>query len=200
MFTGIVTAVGRVAARLESDGVLRLVIEAAYDDLAVGESIAVNGACLTIAEAAAGRFRVDVVGTTLGRTTFGRLAHGAPVNLERAMAAGDRFGGHIVQGHVDGVAEVIAAEATGAAEAAAQRMLRLRVPAEVAETTIPLGSIAVDGVSLTVNAMPEPDVIEVSVIPHTLERTTLGTLASGDRVHVEADVIGKYLRTFSRRG
>lgn len=101
------TAVGRVAARLESDGVLGLVIEAPYDDLAVGESIAVNGACLTIAEAAAGRFRVDVVGTTLGRTTLGRLAHGAPVNLERAMAAGDRFGGHIVQGHVDGVGEVI---------------------------------------------------------------------------------------------
>lgn len=194
MFTGIVTRVGTVAARLDAGETLGLVIEAPYPDLTVGESIAVNGACLTVVETGEGQFRVDVVGATRGRTTLGELDHGDQVNLERAMAVGDRFGGHIVQGHVDGVGTVIAA---GEAEEGAR--LRVRVPPEVAATTIPRGSIALDGVGLTVQAMPEPDVVEVALIPHTMANTTLGRLAPGDRVQVEADVIGKYVRKMTER-
>lgn len=190
MFTGIVTAVGAIVARSEAADRLGLVIEAPYHDLVVGESVAVNGACLTVVEAADGRFRVDVVGTTQARTTLAGLEHGARVNLERALAAGDRFGGHIVQGHVDGIGEVVSVEDGRDGPA----RVRIRVPPGVARTTIPLGSIAVDGVSLTVNAMPDPDIVEVSLIPHTMAGTTLGALKPGDRVQIEADVIGKYVK------
>lgn len=200
MFTGIVTAVGKVAARLATGDTLGVVIEAPYRDLAPGESIAVNGACLTVVEVADGRFRVDVIEATQHRTTLGALSQGDRVNLERAMAVGDRFGGHIMQGHVDGVGEVIDVRGAEGAGGAAQRLVRIRVPAEVAETTIALGSIAVDGVSLTVNAMPEPDVAEVALIPHTVENTTLGDLVPGDRVQLEADVIGKYVRKATKGG
>lgn len=182
-------AVGRVKAAARRGGNIELTISAPYGDLKDGESVSVNGACLTVVEAGGGRFRVQAVATTQKRTLFGDLKAGDPVNLERALKAGDRLGGHIVQGHVDGVATVTAVK--GSKDA---RVLDLRVPAEVSETAVLHGSITVQGVSLTVNALPKPGVVQISLIPYTLDHTTLGGLKSGDKVHVEADVIGKHVK------
>jgi riboflavin synthase len=132
-----------------------------------------------------------VVPTTLERTRLGELRPGDRVNLERAARVGDALGGHLVQGHVDGLALV-----TGVAEQEGARLVDLRVPEPVARSTIPLGSVTVDGVSLTVNAILAEGIIQVALIPYTLAHTTLGELAVGNRVHVEGDVIGKYVRTF----
>jgi len=158
-----------------------------------GESIAVNGACLTVERVVKGGFEVHVVETTEGRTLFAEYGPGRRVNLERAVRAADRLGGHIVQGHVDGVADVVRVVQQGDAW-----VYDLRVPRSVREVSIPHGSIAVDGVSLTVNDLPGPDLVQVSLIPFTREHTTLGTLRAGDRVHVEADVLGKYVRQLCR--
>jgi riboflavin synthase len=203
MFTGIVSAVGRVDAVARNGGSakrgegrgLTLTIRAPYKGLKRGESIAVSGACLTIERVVKGGFRVHVVETTEGRTLFGEYAPGRRVNLERAVRAADRLGGHIVQGHVDGVAEVVRAMQQGDAW-----VYDLRVPRAVRAVSIPQGSIAVDGVSLTINALPagEADLVQISVIPFTREATTLGTLRVGDRVHVEGDVLGKYVRQLCR--
>lgn len=192
MFTGIVTAVGSVAKAV-LDGGLTLTIRASYKGLRKGESVAVNGACLTVERVVNGGFTVHAVETTLGRTLLGEYAAGRPVNLERALRVTDRFGGHFVQGHVDGVATVERKAKQGDAVA-----LDLRVPREVAEVTILHGSIAVDGVSLTVNALPGPGLVQVALVPFTRARTTLGRLAAGDRVHVETDVLGKYVRQLCR--
>ncbi|HXE59006.1 MAG TPA: riboflavin synthase [Gemmatimonadales bacterium] len=189
MFTGIVTAVGEVRRVERDDSGLALEIAAPYRGIARGESVAVDGACLTVERKTTGGFRVHVVRTSLDRTTFGRYAAGRRVNLERALRVGDRLGGHLVQGHVDGVGTVLA---VGDREDA--RLLDLRVPADVARVSIPLGSITVDGVSLTVNAMPAPDIIQVALIPFTLAHTTLGERRAGDAVHLEGDTIGKYVR------
>src|SRR5881296_2970943 len=201
MFTGIVSAIGRVEVVSRNGGTgrgrgkgeredgLALTIRAPYKGLKRGESIAVSGACLTVARVVKGGFQVHVIDTTAGRTLFGEYASGRRVNLERAVRAADRLGGHLVQGHVDGVAAVVRAERRGDAW-----LYDLRVPPEVAQVAMPLGSITVDGVSLTINDLPEPAVVQVSLIPSTRERTTLGTLRVGDRVHVEGDVIGKYVR------
>ncbi len=194
MFTGIVTAVGRVAAAAPADGGLELAIDAPYDDLALGESIAVDGACLTVTALTAGGFRVHVVRTSLDRTRFGELAAGDRVNLERALRAGDRLGGHLVQGHVDGLGVVEAVR-----DRADARLLDLRVPPAVADVTSPLGSVTVDGVSLTVNALPERDLIQVSLIPFTLQHTTRGSRRPGDRVHLEGDTLGKYVKALTGR-
>jgi riboflavin synthase len=189
MFTGIVTAMGTVA-KIERDGErFALTIEAPFPDLEVGESIAINGACMTIVERDPGRFKIEAVVTTRGRTRFGDFRVGERVNLERAMSAGDRFGGHVVLGHVDGVGEVV--EVTSKEDAV---LIDIAVPPEVRELCIPYGSIAVDGVSMTVNALPAPGVVQLSVIPFTRENTTLGIVEPGDGVHLEADVIGKYVR------
>jgi riboflavin synthase len=188
MFTGIVDAVGRVEAVSQNGGrVLR--IRAPYRGLRKGESIAVNGACLTIERVVKGGFTVHAVETTLGRTLVGEWSKGCRVNLERAVRAGDRLGGHFVQGHVDGVATVARVAEQGDA-----LLLDLRVPPEVAQVTILHGAIALDGVSLTVNALPSAGVVQVSLVPFTRAHTTLGRVARGDRVHVEADVLGKYVR------
>ena len=194
MFTGIVTAVGRVLAVTPGDGGLDVAIDAPYEDVELGESIAVDGACLTVVAVEGTRFHVHVVRTSLDRTRFAELSAGDAVNLERALRAGDRLGGHIVQGHVDGVGVI---EAVGAREDA--RLLDIRVPPAVADVTISLGSVTVDGVSLTVNALPERDLIQVSLIPFTLQQTTLGTRRPGDRVHLEGDTIGKYVKALTRR-
>ena len=191
MFTGIVTAIGTIDKAEQRGGALRLWIAAPYVDLTLGESVAVDGACLTVEEIDQARFAVQVVATSLGRTTFGELAVGRRVNLERALAVGERLGGHLVSGHVDGVAEVTRVE-----QVADGTLIELSLPAEVAEVTIPLGSLTVNGVSLTVNALPSPASAEVSLIPHTLAVTTLGALRVGDQVHVEGDMIGKYVRQF----
>src|SRR6267143_529936 len=192
MFTGIVDALGRIDAVHVNDGV-ELRVKASYKGVKKGESIAVNGACLTVAKVLKGGFTVHAVQTTLGRTLIGEWKKGRSVNLERALRAGDRFGGHFVQGHVDGVGTV-----ERVAEADDALLLDIRVPAEVAETTIPHGAITVEGVSLTVNALPSAGVVQVSLVPFTREHTTLGTLARGNRVHVEADVLGKYVRQLCR--
>jgi riboflavin synthase len=196
MFTGLVTATGTIRAARAADGGRSLVIRAPWRGLALGESIAVDGACLTVARRLRGAFAVQVVGTSLPRTNFEEYRTGRRVNLERALRAGDRLGGHLVQGHVDGVGRIRRIRDEGDA-----RLLDISVPAEVARGTVPLGSIAVDGVSLTVNALSRRGVIQVSLIPYTLQHTTLGDRRVGDRVHLEGDTIGKYVAAWlSRRG
>lgn len=189
MFTGIVTARGRVVRVERQPDRLRVSIQAPYRDLVPGESVAVNGACLTVVEVAGECFQVEVVATTRDRTRLGEFVAGDEVNLERALAVGDRLGGHFVQGHVDGLGRVVAVRDREDA-----RLVDLEVPPEVAEVTVLHGSIAVDGVSLTVNAIPEPGRVQVALIPYTRERTTLGRLQPGDRVHLEGDLIGKFVR------
>jgi len=199
MFTGIVSAIGRVEAVSpnggsgQGDGGRVVRIRAPYRGLKKGESIAVNGACLTVEKVMKGGFTVHAVQTTLGRTLIGDWQKGRAVNLERALRAADLLGGHIVQGHVDGVGTVERVVAQGDA-----LLLDVRLPPEIAETTILHGSITVDGVSLTVNALPRELVMQVSLVPFTREHTTLGTLEQGDQVHVEADVLGKYVRQLCR--
>lgn len=194
MFTGIITAMGRVSAIEPRDGGIDLFITAPYSDLTPGESIAVDGACLTVERVSAGAFSAHAIPTTLERTRFGTLSVGAHVNLERALQVGDRLGGHLVQGHVDGVGTV--AEVT---DSEGVRLLDLMVPAEVAAVTVPLGSITVDGVSLTVNRLELPDRLQVALIPFTLQHTTLRERRAGDQVHLEGDTIGKYVRELMAR-
>ena len=199
MFTGIVDAVGRVAKATRETGNgkraegLALTIQSPYRGVKKGESIAVNGACLTVEKVVKGTFTVHAIATTLGRTLIGDWRKGQPVNLERALRAGDRLGGHFVQGHVDGVGTVERVTEQGDAV-----LIDIRVPPEVRETTVLHGAITVDGVSLTVNALPGDEVIQVSLVPFTREHTTLGKIAVGDRVHIEADVLGKYVRQLCR--
>ncbi|MEA2724711.1 MAG: riboflavin synthase [Gemmatimonadales bacterium] len=188
MFTGIVTGIGTVRQAVTRAGGLEITIESPYRDLEPGESVAVDGACLTVESALPGAFSVHVVRTTLDRTRFGEYATGRRVNLERALKVGDRLSGHLVQAHVDGVGRVELVTQRDDA-----RLLDLRVPDDVAQLTVRLGSITVDGVSLTVNAKPGWDVIQISLIPFTLQHTTLGERLVGDRVHLEADTIGKYV-------
>jgi riboflavin synthase len=192
MFTGIVDAVGRVESVALNNGV-ELRVKASYKGVKKGESIAVNGACLTVERVVKGGFTVHAVATTLDRTLIGEWRKGQSVNLERALRAGDRLGGHFVQGHVDGVGTVVRVGEAGDAS-----LVDIRVPREVEETTVLHGAITVDGVSLTVNALPRAGVVQVSLVPFTREHTTLGQLKSGDRVHVEADVLGKYVRQLCR--
>jgi riboflavin synthase len=188
MFTGIVTGIGTVVDAQASAAGLDMVIESPYRDLEPGESVALDGACLTVESATPRTFRVHVVPTTLGRTHFSEYPRGRRVNLERALQVGDRLGGHLVQGHVDAVGTV-----DRVIESADTRLVDLRVPAELARISIPLGSVTVDGVSLTVNAKPAPEIIQISLIPFTLQQTTLGERKKGDRVHLEGDTIAKYV-------
>jgi len=193
MFTGIITAVGEVTDRALRDGGLELTVATPWSDLALGESVAVDGACLTVQTIGRTAFTCHIIRTSLERTNLGTYDVGRKVNLERGLLAGDRLGGHLVQGHVDGVGTVERVGDHGDA-----RLLDLRVPPEVARVSVPLGSVTVDGVSLTVNAVPSAGVIQVSLIPFTLQHTTLGERRAGDRVHLEADTIGKYVAELLR--
>jgi riboflavin synthase len=192
MFTGIVDSLGRIDSVALNNGA-ELRIKAPYRGLKKGESVAVNGACLTVERVVKGGFTVHAVETTLGRTLIGEWKKGRSVNLERALKVSDRLGGHFVQGHVDGLGSVERVVSQGDA-----LLVDIWMPAEVAETTVLHGSITVDGVSLTVNALPRPGVMQVSLVPFTRTHTTLGRLAAGDRVHIEADVLGKYVRQLCR--
>lgn len=201
MFTGLVAKAGTLAAVRRAgdtndtrDLGARLEIRARFEDgpLALGESIAVNGACLTVDAIApdGGGFEVDASAETLARTTLGALEVGSPVHLERALRAADRMGGHIVTGHVDGVGTLAERRPVGDAV-----WMSFRVPSELAKFIAEKGSIAVDGVSLTVNAVLG-DRFEVTIIPHTLEKTTFGAIAPGSRVNLEVDLIARYVARF----
>jgi riboflavin synthase len=189
VFTGIVSELGEVeSVETGADGGRIRIRASLASELAAGDSVAVNGACLTATTAGPERFEADVMRQTLGLTTLGDLAPSSAVNLELPLRASDRIGGHIVQGHVDGTATVAGSEEDGFA-----RRLRLQLADELLDYVVERGSIAVEGVSLTVADLGE-DWIEVSLIPETLERTTLGALEPGDRVNVECDLIARYLR------
>ncbi len=187
MFTGLIAEIGRVAAIERSEAGARLRIEADLAaDLASGDSVAVSGVCLTAVDPGAGGFVADVMNQTLALSNLGELEPGAEVNLEPALRAGDPLGGHIVQGHVDGTAAVAEARADGIA-----RRVRFALPAELARYVIAQGSIALDGVSLTVATIDGYEA-EVALIPETLERTTLAAAAPGRRLNVEIDLIARY--------
>jgi riboflavin synthase len=200
VFTGIVTHVGRVAAATRGPGgALALVVapDVPFQGLALGASVAVDGVCLTVVDQAEGRLAFDVVPETLRRTTLGSFRAGRRVNLERALRVGDELGGHWVQGHVDGTAELTHIERRGD-----EVRLRLRLPPELAGALLPKGSVTLDGVSLTVGEV-EPDAagaaFTVYLIPHTLAVTTLGERRPGDRLNVEADVLGRWLTALAAR-
>ncbi len=191
MFTGLVEACGLVREIVPDGDAVRLVVDASSlpgdEPPEIGESIAVNGCCLTVV-AFDGPLRTFEAGDeTLAKTNLGKLSAGDPVNLERALAANARLGGHIVQGHVDGVGHVDRIDEKGD-----WIDMWFRVPAELASTMVPKGSVTVDGVSLTLVNV-EPERFSIALIPHTLEVTTLGRRAVGDAVNVETDVIGKYI-------
>ena len=189
MFTGLVEAVGTIDSVADTDARREFHIRSPWSDLRDGESVAINGACLTVRSTHGDRFVVAAIVTTLERTTIGAWAAGTRVNLERAMKVGDRLGGHIVQGHVDGVGTV-----RGVTRQESALLADIDVPPEIARLLVPHGSITVDGVSLTVNNLPAPGILQVALIEFTERHTTLGALRSGDRVHLEADVIGKYVQ------
>jgi riboflavin synthase len=191
MFTGIVEGTGTVAALAAAADArgARLEVEASWlaGQLAVGESVAVNGCCVTVAEPAAAGFAADLVAETLRRTALGGLRAGARVNLERPMPLGGRLGGHLVQGHVDGVTRVLDRTPVGEGEE-----VRIELPADLERYVVEKGSIAVDGVSLTVAGVG-PGWFAVALVPHTLEVTTLGERRPGDPVQLEVDVVAKYV-------
>jgi riboflavin synthase len=188
MFTGIITDVGRVRS-IETNGDTRLVIETAYDtrEIDIGASIACAGPCLTVTDKGEGWFAVDASAETLSKTTLGDWAEGTRVNLERALKVGDEMGGHIVTGHVDGIAVVISVTPEGDS----QRFV-LEAPKEYARYVAPKGSVTLDGVSLTVNEV-DGNQFGVNIIPHTQAATTFGDLKPGDRVNFEIDVLARYV-------
>ncbi len=189
MFTGIVEELGRVAAIEPQPDAIRITIEGplAVSDANRGDSISVNGVCLTAIELEGDTFTADVMRETLNRTALGSLNVGDPVNLERAMNAATRFGGHVVQGHGDGVGEIISREPSDNWE-----WVRVEIPVELSKYVVLKGSITIDGVSLTVNELSDT-FVGVSLIPETLRLTTLGSKRVGDKVNIEVDVMAKHI-------
>jgi riboflavin synthase len=189
MFTGIIEELGTVASVEVLEDSIRLGIKGSLvrEDLAQGESVSVNGVCLTAAEVTPGGFIADVMLETLNRSSLSGIAEGERVNLERAMSGAGRFGGHVVQGHVDGVAEIISREPSANWE-----VVKVRIPSELTKYVVHKGSITFDGVSLTVNDI-SGDVVSLSLIPETLRLTTLGTKQVGDKLNVEADILAKHI-------
>ncbi|MEO5902664.1 MAG: riboflavin synthase [Gemmatimonadaceae bacterium] len=183
-----IDSVGEVTVVKQTRAGVEVTVGCRYHDLVEGESIAINGACLTVREFGDGWFSVGAVITTTGRTTVGDWKPGRRVNIERAMRADTRFGGHIVQGHVDAVATVTSATQIGDAF-----LIDIELPRGLSGTLILHGSVTIDGVSLTVNQL-KGDKLQVSIIDYTFRHTTLGALKAGDQVHVETDVIGKYVQ------
>jgi riboflavin synthase len=193
MFTGIVAELGEVAGIEHQGDAARLTIRGDTEGVTAGESIAVKGVCLTVTGVLDGTFTADVMGETLDRTSLGALTPGAPVNLERSVRLADRLGGHLVQGHVDATGTI-----ASRSPAAHWDQVRITLPASISRYVVHKGSICVDGVSLTVSALgpgtgPQDSWFEVSLIPETLKRTTLGTRQPGETVNLEVDVIAKYV-------
>ena len=195
MFTGIVREVGRVAS--VAGGELGVRLEVAASDtargVAVGDSVSISGVCLTVVDVADGRMAFDAVPETLARSSLGGLEAGSRVNLEPALRAGEPLGGHYVQGHVDGVGVVRAVEAEGDG-----RRISIDAPVELMRYVVEKGSVAVEGTSLTVASL-DGRRFAVALIPHTLNATTLGSLAAGDRVNLEVDVLAKYVERLLAR-
>ncbi len=194
MFTGIVQAVGKVESLESRPGGARLVLEVPEGftaRLESGDSIAVDGACLTVVNTNLTTVTFDLLLSTLGRTIASGYREGSQVNLETGVRAGDKMDGHIVQGHVDGIGHLISPRDEGGS-----LFLTFQIPPEVQAATILYGSIALNGVSLTVNELEDPDGVGVAIIPHTRDHTNLGSLIPGDRVNVEGDLIGKYVGRF----
>ena len=192
MFTGIVEELGEVVGLQHSGDMARLTVRGptVTADVSHGDSIAVNGVCLTVTGLGPGEFAADVIGETLKHSTIGSLAAGQAVNLERALRADGRLGGHIVQGHVDGTGAIVSRQ-----PGADWEVVRISVPSELARYVVHKGSVAVDGISLTVSGLSDagPPWFEVSLIPETLQRTTLGFRPPGAEVNLEADLIAKYV-------
>jgi len=195
MFTGIIEEQGTVTRVAPAGDGVRLTVRAplAVSDAAQGDSIAISGVCLTVTDQGPDWFTADVMRQTLDMTTLGALGEGTPVNVERAMAAHGRLGGHIVQGHVDGTGELLEVR-----PGAQWRVLRISLPASLAPLVVDKGSITVDGVSLTVSAVSDADAaepwFEVSLIPETLEVTTLGARVPGERVNLETDILARHVQ------
>ncbi|MEJ2540999.1 MAG: riboflavin synthase [Gemmatimonadota bacterium] len=192
MFTGIVEAMGRVDTVEDREGLRRMTIScgaALLESVTPGDSIAVDGACLTPVVVESDRFTVELVASTLSRTVAGAYTAGHLVNLERAMRLDGRLDGHLVQGHVDGIGTLESITSQGET-----RFLDFRIPDPVWALTILHGSITLNGISLTVNALTSPDRCQVAIIPHTWEKTNLSALRVGDGVNVEGDLMGKYVR------
>lgn len=189
MFTGIVAEVGRVIRCEQTDRGRRLMIQAPgiTEDLEVGDSVAVNGICLTAVEVDSPRFQMEAVSETLARTNLGDARDGSSVNLERPVRLGGRLDGHVVQGHVDGVGVVLDIQAEGES-----RRVVLSVPEELERYLVYKGSVAVDGVALTVTAVAKRS-FEVALIPHTLASTTLGSWKVGNKANIEVDILAKYV-------
>ena len=189
MFTGIIEELGTVASVEVLPDSIRLGIKGdlVSQDLSQGESISVNGVCLTAAEITSDGFVADVMLETLNRTSLSGISKGENVNLERAMSGAGRFGGHVVQGHVDGVAEIVSREPSANWE-----VVKVKIPAELSKYVVHKGSITFDGVSLTVNDISD-NTVSLSLIPETLRLTTLGTKQVGDKLNVEADILAKHI-------
>jgi riboflavin synthase len=189
MFTGIIEELGTVASVEVLPDSIRLGIKGdlVSQDLAQGESISVNGVCLTAAEITSDGFIADVMLETLNRSSLSGISKGENVNLERAMSGAGRFGGHVVQGHVDGVAEIVSREPSANWE-----VVKVKIPAELSKYVVHKGSITFDGVSLTVNDISD-NTVSLSLIPETLRLTTLGTKQVGDKLNVEADILAKHI-------
>jgi len=189
VFTGMVEERGKVSW-LDPVGKLSILAERVLEGTRTGDSISVSGVCLTVVEISDDGFTVDVMPETLRRSTLGDLKHGSPVNLERAMSADGRFGGHLVNGHVDGIGAV-----SGVRKEANAVVIDIGVPGELSRYMVPRGPVCIDGVSLTIVEAARGR-LTVSVIPHTLDETTLREARPGTRVNVEVDIIGKYIEAF----
>jgi riboflavin synthase len=191
MFTGIVAELGEVAGIEQRGDAARLTIRGSTEGVSPGDSIAVNGVCLTVTGILDGTFTADVMGETLDRSGLGALSPGAPVNLEQSVRLADRLGGHLVQGHVDGTGTIVSRS-----PAEHWDQVRISLPASLSRYVVHKGSIAVDGISLTVSALGPPGEetwFEVCLIPETLKRTTMGARQPGEVVNLEVDVIAKYV-------
>jgi riboflavin synthase len=202
MFTGIVAELGEVAGIEQRGDAARLTIRGSTEGVSPGDSIAVNGVCLTVTGILDGTFTADVMGETLDRSGLGALTPGAPVNLEHSVRLADRLGGHLVQGHVDGTGTIISRSPADHWD-----LVRISLPASISRYVVHKGSIAVDGISLTVSALGPPGAgpggdawFEVCLIPETLKRTTMGTRQPGEIVNLEVDVIAKYVERLLQRG